>query len=84
MDNPTTNRWKRFTDWDERPLSIIVKKPGDDVSKDEILTHVIGRIAKWRMPDDAIFAEEIPNTATGKIAKLQLRETFRNYRLPII
>ena len=67
--------------WDERPLLIIVKKPGADVSKEHILAYMTGKIAKWWMPDDIIFADEIPHTATGKISKLQLRESFKNYRL---
>ena len=70
--------------WDERPLLIIVKKPGADVSKEHILAYMTGKIAKWWMPDDIIFADEIPHTATGKISKLQLRESFKNYRLPNI
>ena len=69
--------------WDERPLLIIVKKPGAEVSKEQVLNHMAGKIAKWWMPDDVTFTEEIPHTATGKISKLQLRETFKNYRLPI-
>ena len=61
-----------------------MKKPDDEVSKDDILAHVIGRIAKWHKPDDATCAEEIPNTVTRKISKLQLSEMVKNYRLPII
>ena len=70
--------------WDERPLLIIVKKPGAEVSKEQIFAHMRGKIAKWWMPDDVTFADDIPHTATGKISKLQLRETFKNYRLPIV
>jgi acyl-CoA synthetase (AMP-forming)/AMP-acid ligase II len=68
--------------WDERPLLVIVKKPGAEISKDQVLAHMIGKIAKWWMPDDVTFVDEIPHTATGKISKLQLRERFRDYRLP--
>jgi acyl-CoA synthetase (AMP-forming)/AMP-acid ligase II len=68
--------------WDERPLLIVVKKPGAEVSKDAVLAHMTGKIAKWWMPDDVTFVDEIPHTATGKISKLQLRERFRDYRLP--
>ena len=70
--------------WDERPLLIIVRKPGADVSKEQVMAHLDGKIAKWWMPDDVTFAEEIPHTATGKISKLQLREAFKNYRLPTV
>ena len=66
--------------WDERPLLIIVKKPGADVSKEQVLAHLQGKIAKWWMPDDVTFVEEIPHTAAGKISKLQLRERFKDYR----
>lgn len=68
--------------WDERPLLVIVKKPGADLSKDQVLAHLTGKIAKWWMPDDVAFVDDIPHTATGKISKLQLRERFRDYRLP--
>ena len=67
--------------WDERPLLIIVKKPGADVSKEQVLAHLQGKIAKWWMPDDVAFIDEIPHTAAGKISKLQLRERFKDYRI---
>jgi fatty-acyl-CoA synthase len=65
--------------WDERPLLIIVVKPGRAVSKQEILDYLQDKIAKWWMPDDVVFVEEIPHTATGKIQKLTLREKFRGH-----
>jgi fatty-acyl-CoA synthase len=68
--------------WDERPLLIIVLKPGQKAAKDEILQFMQGKIAKWWMPDDVIFVTEIPHTATGKIQKTVLREQFRDYSLP--
>jgi acyl-CoA synthetase (AMP-forming)/AMP-acid ligase II len=68
--------------WGERPLLIVVRKPGSDVTPDEILGFLEGRIAKWWMPDAVTFIDEIPHTATGKISKLTLRESFRDYRLP--
>jgi acyl-CoA synthetase (AMP-forming)/AMP-acid ligase II len=68
--------------WDERPLLVIVKKEGREPRRDEILKFMDGKIAKWWMPDDVQFVGEIPHTATGKINKLKLRETFRDYRLP--
>ncbi|MGD9914681.1 MAG: fatty-acid--CoA ligase [Rhizobiaceae bacterium] len=66
--------------WDERPLLVIVKKPGKEPSKEEILAFMNGKIAKWWMPDDVAFVGEIPHTATGKIQKSTLREQFRDYR----
>ncbi|MCR9138124.1 MAG: long-chain-fatty-acid--CoA ligase [Alphaproteobacteria bacterium] len=68
--------------WDERPLLVIVKKEGCDPSKEEILGFMAGKIAKWWMPDDVVFVDEIPHTATGKIQKMDLRETFKDYRFP--
>ena len=68
--------------WDERPLLIVVAKDGENPSKDEILRYMEGKIAKWWMPDDVVFIDEIPHTATGKIQKLALREKFKDYTLP--
>jgi len=68
--------------WDERPLLIIVRGGDAEVSKDDILAYMDGKIAKWWMPDDVTFVEEIPHTATGKIQKLTLREQFKDYTLP--
>jgi fatty-acyl-CoA synthase len=68
--------------WDERPLLVIVKKEGREPESKDILKYMDGKIAKWWMPDDVQFVGEIPHTATGKINKLKLRETFRDYRLP--
>ncbi len=68
--------------WDERPLLVIVKKPGADVDKVRVMEHMSGKIAKWWMPDDVTFVDEIPHTATGKISKLELRKRFKDYRLP--
>jgi fatty-acyl-CoA synthase len=67
--------------WDERPLLIIVLKPGETASKQEILKFLEGKIAKWWMPDDVVFVDEIPHTATGKIQKISLRGRFRNHSL---
>ncbi len=68
--------------WDERPLLIVVRKEGSKVTKDDILAYMDGKIAKWWMPDDVTFVDEIPHTATGKIQKMDLRETFKDYKLP--
>ena len=68
--------------WDERPLLICVLKEGASPSKEDILEFMTGKIAKWWMPDDVAFIEEIPHTATGKISKLTLREQFKDYELP--
>ncbi len=68
--------------WDERPLLVIVAKEGRSPTRDMILEYFQGRVAKWWMPDDVVFVAEIPHTATGKIQKRDLRETFRDYKLP--
>jgi acyl-CoA synthetase (AMP-forming)/AMP-acid ligase II len=67
--------------WGERPLLVVVKKPGLEVSKPEMLAFLEGKIAKWWMPDDVVFVPEIPHTATGKIQKRTLREQFQNHVL---
>jgi acyl-CoA synthetase (AMP-forming)/AMP-acid ligase II len=68
--------------WDERPLLVIVGKGDVAVTREALLVHLAGRIAKWWMPDDVVFVDEIPHTATGKISKLELRERFKDYRFP--
>jgi len=68
--------------WDERPLLVIVLKPGQTATRDELLGFMQGKIAKWWLPDDVAFVEEIPHTATGKIQKTVLRDRFKSYRLP--
>jgi len=68
--------------WDERPIVVVVKKPGAEVTKEELLESYEGKIAKWQMPDDAVFVEAIPLGATGKMLKTRLREMLKDYRLP--
>jgi fatty-acyl-CoA synthase len=67
--------------WDERPLLVVVRKP-EKTGRDEMLAFMEGKVAKWWMPDDVVFVDEIPHTATGKIQKITLRERFRDHRLP--
>ena len=68
--------------WDERPLLVVVKKPGAGVTREELLRFFDGRIARWWTPDDVVFVDSIPMGATGKMLKARLRETFKDYRLP--
>ena len=68
--------------WDERPLLVVVRKPGTEVTRERVLGFIDGKCAKWWMPDDVVFVDEIPHTATGKISKLQLRERFSGYKFP--
>ena len=72
----------RHPKWDERPLLVVVRKPGAGVTREELIAFFEGRIAKWQIPDDVAFVDEIPHTATGKIQKLKLRELFKDHRLP--
>jgi len=66
--------------WDERPLLVVVRAPGSDIASEEILSFMDGKVAKWWMPDEVAFVDELPHTATGKIHKLKLREQFSEYR----
>jgi len=68
--------------WDERPLLVVVKKPGQDVTRDELLKFYDGKIAKWWLPDDVAFIDALPLGATGKVQKNKLREQFSSYKLP--
>jgi fatty-acyl-CoA synthase len=67
--------------WDERPIVVAVKKPGQEVTKEDLLRFYEGKIAKWWTPDDVVFVKELPHTATGKLSKLTLRQQLKDYRL---
>jgi fatty-acyl-CoA synthase len=68
--------------WGERPLLVVVKSEGKDLDRDEILAWFDGKIATWWLPDDVVFVDAIPHTATGKVKKVELRKQFSDYRLP--
>jgi acyl-CoA synthetase (AMP-forming)/AMP-acid ligase II len=68
--------------WQERPLMIVVRKPGFDLTREQLLDYLRGKVARWWLPDDIVFVDAIPHTATGKIQKMQLRERFAGYVLP--
>jgi acyl-CoA synthetase (AMP-forming)/AMP-acid ligase II len=68
--------------WQERPLLVVVLKPGASATRDELLQFFLGKVAKWWIPDDVAFVEKLPLTATGKLSKLQLRQQFLDYKLP--
>jgi acyl-CoA synthetase (AMP-forming)/AMP-acid ligase II len=68
--------------WDERPLLVVVKRQGMEVSKEELLAFYEGKIAKWWTPDDVAFIDALPIGATGKVLKNRIRETFRDHVLP--
>ncbi len=68
--------------WDERPLLIVVRKPNAELTREQLLAHFEGKVAKWQIPDDVAFVESIPLGATGKMLKAKLREQFKDYKLP--
>jgi 3-(methylthio)propionyl---CoA ligase len=68
--------------WDERPLLVVVKKPGTELTREQMLQFFEGKIAKWWTPDDVAFVEAIPLGATGKMQKNKLREMFKDHKLP--
>jgi fatty-acyl-CoA synthase len=68
--------------WDERPIIVVVTKPGVTLTRDEVLTFFVGKTAKWQVPDDVVFVDAIPLGGTGKMQKSRLREMLRDYRLP--
>ncbi|MBA2674277.1 3-(methylthio)propionyl-CoA ligase [Ramlibacter sp.] len=68
--------------WDERPIVVVVKRPGAEVAREELLKFYEGKIAKWQIPDDVVFVDTIPIGATGKMLKTRLRETLKDYTLP--
>jgi len=68
--------------WDERPLLVVVRKPNAELTREQLLAHFEGKVAKWQIPDDVAFVESIPLGATGKMLKAKLREQFKDYKLP--
>jgi acyl-CoA synthetase (AMP-forming)/AMP-acid ligase II len=68
--------------WDERPLLVVVRRPGAGVEREELLAFFSGKVAKWWIPDDVVFADSLPVGGTGKIQKNKLREAYREHRLP--
>jgi 3-(methylthio)propionyl---CoA ligase len=72
----------RHPKWDERPLVVAVKKAGAEVTREQLLEFYKGKVAKWWMPDDVAFVEQLPHTATGKLLKTKLRQDFKDYKLP--
>ncbi|MDH3304870.1 MAG: 3-(methylthio)propionyl-CoA ligase [Gammaproteobacteria bacterium] len=65
--------------WTERPLLVVVRAAGQDVGKEELLEYFDGKVAAWWIPNDAIFVDELPHTATGKVKKIELRKQFADY-----
>ena len=64
--------------WDERPILVVVTKENSNISKEQIFKFMESYVAKWQIPDDIIFVDQIPHTATGKISKIDLRKVLEN------
>ena len=69
----------RHPKWDERPLAVVVVKPGKEVSAGELRAHLEQHFAKWQVPDDYAFVDSLPRTSTGKFMKVKMREQFKDY-----
>ncbi|WP_404840934.1 AMP-binding enzyme [Alkalilimnicola ehrlichii] len=68
--------------WDERPLLVVVREAGSELDKAGVIEFLKTRVAKWWLPDDVVFVDELPHSATGKLQKAKLREEFKDYVLP--
>jgi fatty-acyl-CoA synthase len=68
--------------WQERPLLLAVLRPGQTATREELLDYLAGKVAKWWLPNDVVFVDELPHTATGKLLKVALRQRFRDHQLP--
>jgi fatty-acyl-CoA synthase len=68
--------------WQERPLLLVVVRPGHAVTREELFDYLSGEVAKWWLPNDVVFVDELPHTATGKLLKMKLREQYRDHQLP--
>ena len=68
--------------WQERPLLLVVMRPGPTVTREELIDYLSGEVAKWWLPNDVVFVDELPHTATGKLLKIKLREQYRDHPLP--
>jgi 3-(methylthio)propionyl---CoA ligase len=68
----------RHAKWDERPLLLVVPKPGASPTAEEILAFYEGKVAKWWVPDAVEFVDELPHTATGKLWKADLKKRYKD------
>ncbi|MGH6780710.1 MAG: AMP-binding enzyme, partial [Sphingomonadaceae bacterium] len=70
--------------WDERPLLLVVKKDGAEVSAADITDYLADKVAKWWLPDEIVFVDSLPHTATGKLLKIALRAEYKDHKLPSV
>jgi fatty-acyl-CoA synthase len=68
--------------WSERPLACVVLRDGEKMSVEDVLDHLRPKLAKWQVPDDVVFIDEVPKTSVGKFSKRTLRDRFANHILP--
>jgi fatty-acyl-CoA synthase len=68
--------------WGERPLLVVVPAAGQELKKEAVLAYLSDKVARWQVPDDVLFVESLPMTATGKVSKLELRRLLKGYILP--
>ena len=68
--------------WGERPLACVVPVPGVELSKEAVLEHLVDKVAKWQLPEDVVFIDEVPKTSVGKFSKKTLRDQFADHMLP--
>ena len=68
--------------WTERPLLVVVRAAGQEISKEDMLAYFDGKVATWWIPNDVAFVDELPYTATGKVKKIELRKQFADYAFP--
>jgi fatty-acyl-CoA synthase len=68
--------------WSERPLACVVIKPGETLTREDVLAFLGPKLAKWQLPDDVVFIDEVPKTSVGKFSKKTLRDRFADYVLP--
>jgi len=73
----------RHPKWDERPLLLVVARPGHTIDTESVLRIFDGKVAKWWLPDAVVVVDELPHTATGKLQKLNLRERYHDHYLTI-
>jgi fatty-acyl-CoA synthase len=66
----------------ERPLACVVVRPGETLTKNDVLEFLTGRVAEWWLPDDVVFIDEVPKTSVGKFSKKTLRDRFADHVLP--
>ena len=68
--------------WSARPLACVVPAPGAELSKEDVIAYLTDKVAKWQLPDDVVFIDEVPKTSVGKFSKKSLRDRFATYELP--